>query len=60
MFQNTTHVQKRFDQGICDRCVDGVKVTIVVDSNKTLVRLQGSKIVSHDIMSEVVLARELK
>ena len=55
MFENTTQIQKRFDQGIRDRGVNGVKVTVVVDGNKALIRLQSSKVVSHDIMRKIVL-----
>jgi hypothetical protein len=55
VFESVAHVQKRFDQGIRDGCVNGVKVTVVVDSNKTLVRSQSRKVVSHDIMSKIIL-----
>lgn len=60
MFENATHVQKRFDQGIRDRGVNSVKVTIVVDGNKTLVRLQSGKVVSYEVMCKIVLVGELE
>ena len=53
--ENAAHIQERFDQGIRNGCVNGVEVTVVVDSNKTLVRSQSRKVVSHKIMSKIIL-----